>query len=58
MLFPEVWFACFEEDQDSNVQLRTHVSSGGGTADVGMDLATAMHRVVTSDGKIRLLQTV
>lgn len=58
MLFPENWFACFELDQDGNVQIRTSVSSGGGTADVGMDLPNAMHRVVTNDSKIRVLQTV
>lgn len=58
MLFPENWFACFEEDQDGNVQMRTDVSSGGGSASMSIDLPNALHRVVTADNKIRLLLTV
>lgn len=57
-MIPDNWFACFETDGNGDVQMRTSTTTGGGTAQLTIDLMSALRRVVTSDNKIRILETV
>lgn len=58
MLIPDAWWPCFELDGSGDVQMRTDVSTGGGTAAISTDVQSALKKVVTSANKIRVVQSV